>query len=192
MRARLIVHPLDPPPAPPLHFPRPNPQGRDAAREGAASMSEPTAEANPLREALPRTRAPEPCAVVLFGATGDLTHRKLMPALYHLARAGHLPGEFAIVGFARRDWDDATFREEIERPWRRPSAPTSPTSGPSSPRHIVFVPGTFDDPAGYARLKQQLDELDRTHGTARQPALLPGRRPRVSSRRSSSSSARRA
>ena len=43
-------------------------------------------ETNPLREALPRTRVPEPCAVVLFGATGDLAHRKLMPALFQLAR----------------------------------------------------------------------------------------------------------
>ncbi len=78
-------------------------------------MSEPTADANPLREGLPRTRAPEPCAIVLFGATGDLTHRKLMPALYKLARAGHLPAESAIVGYARRDWDDATFREEVKK-----------------------------------------------------------------------------
>ncbi|MCA1685267.1 MAG: glucose-6-phosphate dehydrogenase, partial [Planctomycetia bacterium] len=46
-------------------------------------------EVNPLRESLPRTRVPDPCAVVLFGATGDLTHRKLVPALYHLARGGN-------------------------------------------------------------------------------------------------------
>ena len=57
-------------------------------------------ESNPLRQALPRTRVSEPCAVVLFGATGDLAHRKLMPALFNLAHGGNLPSECAIVGFA--------------------------------------------------------------------------------------------
>src|SRR3984957_1473170 len=73
------------------------------------------AEANPLRQALPRARVPEPCAVVLFGATGDLTHRKLVPALYHLARGGNMPADCAIVGFARRDWTDDQFRSELEK-----------------------------------------------------------------------------
>ncbi|MBV8078076.1 MAG: glucose-6-phosphate dehydrogenase, partial [Planctomycetaceae bacterium] len=59
---------------------------------------------------MPRARVPEPCAVVLFGASGDLTHRKLGPALYHLGAGGNLPPDFAIVGFARRDWTDETFR----------------------------------------------------------------------------------
>src|SRR3954449_11244956 len=79
-------------------------------------MPEPhtVAEANPLRQALPRARAPEPCAVVLFGATGDLTHRKLVPALYHLARGGNLPSECAVVGFARREWTDDEFRKDLE------------------------------------------------------------------------------
>ena len=67
-------------------------------------------ETNPLREALPRTRVSDPCAVVLFGATGDLAHRKLVPALFQLARGGNLPSECAIVGFARRDWTDDDLR----------------------------------------------------------------------------------
>src|SRR5271165_6973642 len=70
---------------------------------------------NPLREALPRTRVTEPCALVLFGATGDLAHRKLVPALFELARGGNLPSECAIVGFARRDWTDAELRAEYEK-----------------------------------------------------------------------------
>src|SRR5207253_6667010 len=72
-------------------------------------------ETNPLRQALPRARVPEPCALVLFGATGDLAHRKLVPALFQLARGGNLPSECAIVGFARRDWTDAEFRAEYEK-----------------------------------------------------------------------------
>src|SRR3954454_13994053 len=75
----------------------------------------PASEPNPLRPYLPRSRVPDPCAVVLFGATGDLTHRKLAPALYHLAVEGQLPSEYAIVGVARRDWDDDQFREELRK-----------------------------------------------------------------------------
>ena len=74
-----------------------------------------TTETNPLRQALPRTRVPEPCAVVLFGATGDLAHRKLVPALFQLAQGGNLPSECAIVGFARRDWTDDDLRAEYEK-----------------------------------------------------------------------------
>ena len=132
-------------------------------------MPEPTIpnEVNhPLRQALPRTRVPEPCAVVLFGATGDLAHRKLVPALYHLARGGNLPNECAIVGFARRDWTDDDLRAEYEKTLgqeRRLRLRAS--SGPSSPATSFSSPGTFDDPEAYHKLKEKLDELDRTHGT---------------------------
>ena len=61
-----------------------------------------------------RTEAP-PCAMVIFGASGDLTRRKLVPALYNLARGGLLPENFAALGFARRPWSDAAFREEMGR-----------------------------------------------------------------------------
>jgi glucose-6-phosphate 1-dehydrogenase len=123
-------------------------------------------EANPLRQALPRTRVPDPCAVVLFGATGDLAHRKLVPALYRLARAGHLPGEFAVVGFARRDWSDDDLRGEFQKSLSK-SLGADFGEGPWAQfaNHLVFAPGTFDDPEGYAGLKRRLDELDVTHGT---------------------------
>src|SRR5216684_4496929 len=65
---------------------------------------------NPLREGLPRPRTAPPCAMVIFGATGDLARRKLVPALYNLARAGHLPAGFSVVGFARSAGEDAGFR----------------------------------------------------------------------------------
>src|SRR6185437_2531998 len=68
---------------------------------------------NPLREGLRLERTPDPCAMVIFGATGDLTHRKLVPALYSLARQRLLPPQFALVGFARRDWSDDKLREEM-------------------------------------------------------------------------------
>src|SRR2546423_11969036 len=74
---------------------------------------EKTATTNPLREGLPRPRTAAPCAMVIFGATGDLTRRKLVPALYNLALAGHLPSEFSVIGFARSAREDAAFREEL-------------------------------------------------------------------------------
>ncbi len=122
-------------------------------------------ESNPLREALPRTRVPDPCAVVLFGATGDLTHRKLVPALYHLARGGNMPGEYAVVGFARRDWSDEQFRTELQTSLKKAGEADFDKLWPEFANHIGFAQGTFDDPAAYAGLKTKLDALDRTHGT---------------------------
>ena len=54
-----------------------------------------------------------PFSIVIFGATGDLTHRKILPAFYALAQQGRLPEQFNIIGFARRDWTDDTFRAEM-------------------------------------------------------------------------------
>src|SRR6516162_9542913 len=115
-------------------------------------------ESNPLRQALPRARVPEPCAIVLFGSTRDLTHRKLVPALYRLARGGNLPAEFAIVGFARRDWDDAAFRGEMEKSLAPQMGPDFAKLWPQFASHIFFSSGTFDDPAAYNRLKEKLAE----------------------------------
>ena len=78
-------------------------------------------------------RVSEPCAVVLFGATGDLAHRKLVPALFQLARGGNLPSECAIVGFARRDWTDDDLRAEYEKTLAKRAGPTFASSGRSSP-----------------------------------------------------------
>src|ERR1700680_1887030 len=68
---------------------------------------------NPLREGLRLERTPEPCVMVIFGATGDLTKRKLIPALYNLARERLIPSGFSIVGFARRPVPDDQFRQTL-------------------------------------------------------------------------------
>jgi glucose-6-phosphate 1-dehydrogenase len=130
-------------------------------------MAEPTsvAEVNPLRENLPRTRVPDPCAVVLFGVTGDLAHRKLIPALYHLARGGNLPSECAIVGFARRDWDDAQLRADLEKSLAKGGDPDFAEFWPQFAGRIVFAPGTFDDPGAFVKLRERLKSLDASHGT---------------------------
>src|ERR1700727_1526005 len=80
-------------------------------RSGAASA---TRAPNPLREGLVEDRAGDACVVVIFGASGDLTRRKLMPALYNLAVGRGLPGAFAVVGVARRDVSDEGFRKEMK------------------------------------------------------------------------------
>ena len=71
-------------------------------------------EVNPLREGLRVKQGPEPCVMVIFGATGDLTHRKLLPALYNLALEHPLPAGFSVVGFARRPYNDDIFREQAK------------------------------------------------------------------------------
>jgi glucose-6-phosphate 1-dehydrogenase len=124
-----------------------------------------TTDVNPLRQALPRTRVPDPCAVVLFGATGDLTSRKLVPALYHLARGGNMPSEYAIVGFARRDWTDQKLRDELAASLQQAHEPEFDRLWPEFATHIAFSSGTFDDPKGYQALKEKLEALDRSHGT---------------------------
>ncbi len=123
------------------------------------------AESNPLRQALPRAKVPEPCSIVLFGATGDLTHRKLVPALYHLDQAGHLPGECAIVGFARRDWSDQQFRDELKKSLANPKDGGFEESWTEFAPKIFYNASNFDDPSGYRKLKEQLDKIDGTHGT---------------------------
>jgi glucose-6-phosphate 1-dehydrogenase len=122
-------------------------------------------ESNPLRQALPRARVPEPCVLVLFGATGDLAHRKLLPALYRLARGGNLPTECAIVGFARRDWTDEDLRAEYEKTLVKGGGNDLREVWPQFASRLIFSPGTFDDAESYRKLKEKLDELDRTHGT---------------------------
>jgi hypothetical protein len=85
---------------------------QDGATNGALAASD---EPNLLREGLRRDRTAPPCALVVFGASGDLTSRKLIPALYNLALQRLLPAEFAMIGVGRHPYDDATLRAEWVR-----------------------------------------------------------------------------
>src|ERR1700751_2131429 len=78
------------------------------------TVEQPMQKENPLAEGLALRRTPDPCALVVFGASGDLTHKKIMPALYALAVRRLLPPHFAIVGVARTDGDDDSFRQDME------------------------------------------------------------------------------
>ncbi|MFM7317540.1 MAG: glucose-6-phosphate dehydrogenase, partial [bacterium] len=105
----------------------------------------------------------EPCTIVLFGATGDLTHRKLLPALCNLASSGQLASQYAVVGFARREWTDEKFREEMASS----IASHSVISGhwPEFARHLFISEGKFDDLASYEKLKARLEQIDAECGT---------------------------
>src|SRR5207244_4152085 len=88
--------------------------GRDRPGADAGSSLMAVAEENPLLEGLRLKRRPEPCTLVIFGASGDLTQRKLMPALYSLAYRRLLPEAFAVVGAARSEESDEDFRDRMK------------------------------------------------------------------------------
>ena len=124
---------------------------------------------NPLREGLVEDRAGDACAVVIFGASGDLTRRKLMPALYNLAVGRGLPGAFAVVGVARRDKGDDGFRTEMREAVAQFSRrkPIDPSVWSDFERGISYVAGTFEDPKTYESLRTHLEKLDEERGTAK-------------------------
>ncbi|ALD12935.1 MULTISPECIES: glucose-6-phosphate dehydrogenase [Clavibacter] len=127
-----------------------------------------TPEFNPLRIPSDRrlNRIAGPSSLIIFGVTGDLSRKKLMPAVYDLANRGLLPPGFALIGFARRDWEDQDFEQVVyeavkqysrtkfdEDVWRQLA------------QGIRFVQGTFDDDEAFQTLKDITEELDRERGT---------------------------
>src|SRR5437870_6136713 len=121
---------------------------------------------NPLREGLSTRPVPQPCAIVIFGATGDLTHRKLIPALYNLAADGELPAGVAIVGFARRNKSDDEFRQDLEEATRKFSRqPVRDEIWKTFAQSISYHQSEFDDESGYKNLAKRLDEIDKNYGT---------------------------
>ncbi len=122
---------------------------------------------NPLRQGMRTARTPQPCTMVIFGASGDLTRRKLLPALYNLALEGWLPSGFSVVGYARGDTTDDTFRGQMKEAVNTFSRrrPVQPTAWDAFSQGISFIAADFQDPSGYDKLKKQLDELDDTRGT---------------------------
>ncbi len=123
---------------------------------------------NPLREGLRTKSSSEPCVMVIFGATGDLTHRKLLPALYNLALEQPLPAGFSVIGFARRPYTDEVFRKQALDSINQFSRqkPVNPQVWENFEAGIYYLQSDFNDPKGYARLADKLNELDKTRGTS--------------------------
>jgi glucose-6-phosphate 1-dehydrogenase len=123
---------------------------------------------NPLRDKrdkrLPRIAGP--CSLVIFGVTGDLSRKKLMPAIYDLANRGLLPPGFALTGFARRDWDSEDFGQVVYdavKAYAR--TPFRQGVWDRLAEGFRFVSGTFDDDAAFDQLEQTVLDLDRERGT---------------------------
>src|SRR3982751_4260882 len=120
----------------------------------------------PIPASAQPARAADPCTVVIFGASGDLTQRKLVPALYNLRRDGLLPAGCALVGFARRPKTDEQFREEM-RAGVTAHSRTQPIDGAeweAFATGVHYHTSDFDDPAGYLGLRTLLEELDAARG----------------------------
>ncbi len=123
---------------------------------------------NPLRDPRDRRlpRVAGPCGLVLFGVTGDLSRKKLMPAIYDLANRGLLPPGFALVGFARRDWADEDFAQVVHDAVKQYArTPFREEVWDQLADGFRFVPGEFDDNEAFDTLAQTIHDLDRVRGT---------------------------
>ncbi len=111
-------------------------------------------------------RPGDPCVMVIFGASGDLTKRKLIPALYKLAKDNLLSKEFALVGFARNELNSEQFRDMISKEIGDfATTKVDPDLWHWFARRIYYIPGDFDDPAAYNTLRDLLVKIDKEHGT---------------------------
>jgi glucose-6-phosphate 1-dehydrogenase len=166
--------PVDAPPDQPIPA-RPAPRPKDVpltmkelrlSRQGKrASRSKPPE--NVLREGLRLERVPEPAILVLFGATGDLAHRKVVPAMYHLWRSNLLPHEFVLLAIGRREYEDDAFRTEIHASLEQYSRvlPLDEPAWRSFSERIRYHQLDFADATGFDVLSTRLDQLDEDVGT---------------------------
>ena len=110
-------------------------------------------------------RSADPCVMVVFGASGDLTKRKLLPALYNLASAKLLPKQFAIIGYAYAQNSDETFREQLTKDMKELATnAVDPELWAWFAERIHYVQGDFKDPAGFQRLATKIAEVEKDHG----------------------------
>jgi len=126
------------------------------------------AQINPLRAGLTADRITDPCNIIFFGASGDLMKRMLLPAMWNLRLNDTLPQNFGIIGFSRSKFSDEQFREDMRKAVDEFSR-TGPAKDPlwsDFASHISYVPGSFDDPAAFKRLREKIEENDEKLGTA--------------------------
>ena len=127
------------------------------------------ASASPLRKALSSVRVPQPLVLVIFGGTGDLARRKLIPALFRLWQQKLLPEGFAVVGVAREQMDDEEYRRRAREALGEFATAATDEEWAEFGRRLFFGSHVFDDEEGFERLKVQLDKVDRELG-------IPGNR----------------
>jgi glucose-6-phosphate 1-dehydrogenase len=129
------------------------------ARPGAAAS-------NPLREGLEDERGTLPTTLVIFGASGDLTQRKLVPAIYNLAVDGLLHPETSVIGVARKDWNDDSFRAHLRKAVEEHSRrqPVDEEVWTQLAGDLCYVAGEFGDTATHRNLAEELQRLDAARG----------------------------
>ncbi|MEU4995504.1 glucose-6-phosphate dehydrogenase [Streptomyces sp. NPDC021622] len=123
---------------------------------------------NPLRDAADRRlpRIAGPSGLVIFGVTGDLSRKKLMPAVYDLANRGLLPPGFSLIGFARREWQDEDFAQEVHDAVKQHArTPFREEVWQQLIQGMRFVQGNFDDDTAFEQLKATIQDLDKAQGT---------------------------
>ena len=119
---------------------------------------------NPLAAGLSLRKQPDPCVLVVFGASGDLTHKKIMPALYALAVRELLPPRFAIVGVARTEGDDDSFREDMATAVKQHARdPFNQETWDELASMLHYVATDFADEGGENKLLTLVDKLDAEH-----------------------------
>ncbi len=165
-----LVAPADQPiPAQPAPRPKDAPRTMKDLRLAHAGKRSSRAKAmeNVLREGLRLSRIPDPCVLVLFGSTGDLAHRKVLPALYHLWRTDLLPHEFRVLAIGRRPFDDESFREGVKASLEKYSRilPLDAAAWRSFAERISYQHLDFEEAMGFDGLETVLDAMDEEHGT---------------------------
>jgi glucose-6-phosphate 1-dehydrogenase len=152
------------------------------ARDGKRRRPSRASDVNPLREGLRLERVPDPHVTVLFGATGDLSHRKVFPALAQLWRTNLLPTDWALVAIGRRPYDDGTFRMDIaESLHRNCRVQLDEEAERQFLDRVFYHRGDFDDDALYDSLTGKLEDMHLEHDTrsnllfylATQPSAFP-------------------
>jgi glucose-6-phosphate 1-dehydrogenase len=154
---------------------QPAPKPKDAPRtmrelrlaRDSRKRTTPRQQQNVLREGLRLERVPDPSVLVLFGATGDLAHRKVVPALFQLWRTNLLPHEFVLVAIGRRPYDNDSFRAEIRTSLEKYSRvlPLDEAAWRMFAERVEYRRLDFADPDGFDQLAVYLEELDGSRGT---------------------------
>src|SRR3984893_12447595 len=118
-------------------------------------------------DAFPTPQAADPCAIVIFGASGDLTKRKLIPSLYNLGSYHLLPADFSIIGVARRPLPNDVFREQLGKDLAElGTQPVDPNLWSKFRERISYCAGEFDKPETYKKLAEALRESETKFGTS--------------------------
>ena len=125
-------------------------------------------EVNPLQDSMRFARRVPPCAIVIFGASGDLSKRKLLPSLYRLFYERRISQNFAVIGSSRTPMSDDEFRNKMRESVSKflEDAPFDEDVWKSFAQTLFYVPGDINKPESYEDLREKLDEVEKSHQTA--------------------------